>query len=80
MGGRLGPDIRAVFFRGHSIELGLFSVMGSYVALPGWRFPGLPMWRFLDSGAFYNRKRHIGGGVVSPRGHILTTSGNLIIV
>ena len=23
MGGRLGPDIRAVFFRGHSIELGL---------------------------------------------------------
>ena len=25
-----------------------------HVALPGWRFPGLPMWRFLG------RKRHIG--------------------
>ena len=25
-----------------------------HVALPGWRFPGLPMWRFLP------RKRHIG--------------------
>ena len=25
-----------------------------HVALPGWRFPGLPMWRFLS------RKRHIG--------------------
>jgi hypothetical protein len=24
------------------------------VALSGWRFPGLPMWRFLT------RKRHIG--------------------
>ena len=26
-----------------------------HVALPGWRFPGLPMWRFLMI-----RKRHIG--------------------
>ena len=26
-----------------------------HVALPGWRFPGLPMWRFL-----LLRKRHIG--------------------
>ena len=26
-----------------------------HVALPGWCFPGLPMWRFLA------RKRHIGG-------------------
>ena len=30
-----------------------------HVALPGWRFPGLPMWRFLS------RKRHIGGKLTS---------------